>query len=179
MTKKVSKTTAKSTTKKAAASTKSTKSKTASKTTTAKKTTSKKSNSKAVTANKSTSKKTNPKKSEAIKRSKENFAELRSKLEEERLSILQGLQKHNDNEYSTHGDLVDQSMNFSEHENMLGLAEHDRNRLVEINDAIEKIDHGTYGICSSCGCEIPQARLLAMPTAKYCLTCQSEKEYFS
>ncbi len=48
--------------------------------------------------------------------------------------------------------------------------------LAEINDAIEKIKKGTYGICESCGKNIPRSRLDALPYARYCIHCQKEKE---
>lgn len=130
----------------------------------------------------SNTKKSAPKKDSAKKtsaRSSVNYSQLKTQLEQEMQTILHGLSKHTQSDFiSPHGDLVDQSTNFSEHENLLGLAEHDRNRLAEIKEAIEKIDQGTYGICSNCGEEIPQVRLSAIPTAKYCLNCQSKMEYF-
>lgn len=44
-------------------------------------------------------------------------------------------------------------------------------RLKEVNDALEKIARGTYGICVKCGKEIPLARLQANPAADTCMTC--------
>ena len=43
--------------------------------------------------------------------------------------------------------------------------------LAAINDALARLDAGTYGICVSCGAPISEARLQAMPTAKRCITC--------
>lgn len=50
---------------------------------------------------------------------------------------------------------------------MLGLAETERRQLREIDDALERIQNGTYGICQMTGQEIPKARLEAKPWAKY------------
>lgn len=108
------------------------------------------------------------------------LADLRKKLLAEREQILSEMKsKHNVDEIMAHGDLVDQSNNYSERENLLGLAEHDRNRLLEIDEALIMVDKGTYGTCSMCGGDIPEARLIAVPTAKYCVKCQSEAEYLS
>jgi len=47
--------------------------------------------------------------------------------------------------------------------------------LVEIDDALAKIDAGDYGACESCGQAIGTARLEAMPTARLCITCASQR----
>jgi len=43
----------------------------------------------------------------------------------------------------------------------------------EIDDALRKIERGTYGICESCGELIPSARLEALPYARLCIACKS------
>jgi len=43
----------------------------------------------------------------------------------------------------------------------------------EINDALKKIDNGTYGKCESCGNDIDKERLNALPYAKFCIQCQN------
>ncbi len=43
----------------------------------------------------------------------------------------------------------------------------------EIDEAIRKIDHGTYGICESCHQEIPRMRMRALPFARLCVKCKS------
>ena len=45
-----------------------------------------------------------------------------------------------------------------------------------INEAIEKLENGTYGKCERCGKNIPKSRLTALPYAKYCIKCQKEIE---
>lgn len=103
--------------------------------------------------------------------------ELKEKLELERDLLLREIDKeHTVPEISAHGDLVDQSSDYSQRELLLGLAEHDRERLLSIDEALKQIESGTYGICLGCGCNIPQARLLAIPTARYCVKCQAEQE---
>ena len=46
----------------------------------------------------------------------------------------------------------------------------------EVRDALRQMQAGTYGICSSCGGEIPEARLQARPEATRCIDCQLEFE---
>ena len=47
--------------------------------------------------------------------------------------------------------------------------------LAEINDALAKLDAGTYGVCESCQQQISEARLEAMPEARLCITCASQR----
>ena len=56
------------------------------------------------------------------------------------------------------------------------LAEHESNLLHEIDVAIGKLESGGAGICESCGCDIPEARLLATPTVRLCIACQEQRE---
>lgn len=46
--------------------------------------------------------------------------------------------------------------------------------LNEVEDALAKLDAGSYGRCESCGGEISEARLEAMPTARLCIGCASK-----
>ncbi len=43
----------------------------------------------------------------------------------------------------------------------------------EIDDAMRKIEHGTYGKCENCHEEIPRMRLRALPFARLCVKCKS------
>jgi len=56
------------------------------------------------------------------------------------------------------------------------LSERDRSKLAGIDDALEKIEDETYGICDECGCDIPKKRLNVLPFARCCIECQSEME---
>jgi DnaK suppressor protein len=43
--------------------------------------------------------------------------------------------------------------------------------LDDVDDALSRLDRGTYGLCERCGNPISEARLEAMPTARRCLDC--------
>ncbi|HEY7106903.1 MAG TPA: TraR/DksA C4-type zinc finger protein [Acidimicrobiia bacterium] len=47
--------------------------------------------------------------------------------------------------------------------------------LAEIEDALAKFDAGTYGECENCGQHIADARLEAMPAARFCINCASSR----
>jgi RNA polymerase-binding transcription factor DksA len=48
--------------------------------------------------------------------------------------------------------------------------------LKDIDDALRRLDHGTYGICEECGKPIDEARLEAVPWARYCIVDQARIE---
>jgi len=50
-----------------------------------------------------------------------------------------------------------------------------RETLNDIDDALAKIDAGTYGSCEQCGQPIGDARLEAMPAARLCIKCASAR----
>jgi DnaK suppressor protein len=74
------------------------------------------------------------------------------------------------------GDLVDQAGDERDRELSLLLTDRDKEKLFAINEALEKLKEGTYGICEDCGDKIGQGRLKVMPLAKYCVNCQSKIE---
>ena len=53
---------------------------------------------------------------------------------------------------------------------------HEENIMMDIKDALERIDKGTYGICAGCGTEIPRERLEVFPYAQMCIRCQESFE---
>lgn len=49
----------------------------------------------------------------------------------------------------------------------------DLNELRQIDGAMQRLLDGSYGVCQTCGIEIPVERLRAQPTATRCIRCQS------
>jgi len=58
----------------------------------------------------------------------------------------------------------------------LSLLSKEQDALYEIEEALKRLDNGTYGTCEMCGKPIPQARLETLPFARYTIDCQSEYE---
>jgi RNA polymerase-binding protein DksA len=58
-----------------------------------------------------------------------------------------------------------------EQELTLDLLENEDRIVDEINDALERIEQGTFGRCENCQREIPRERLEALPYARYCIEC--------
>lgn len=72
--------------------------------------------------------------------------------------------------------MADVGTDTFELENTLGLVDSERKLLVEIVDALGRIENDTYGICEANGELIPKARLEAIPWARYCVACASLSE---
>jgi DnaK suppressor protein len=52
------------------------------------------------------------------------------------------------------------------------ILDNEKTLLVEVQQALARIDTGTYGICSNCGQPIPETRLEALPWATLCVVCE-------
>jgi DnaK suppressor protein len=76
--------------------------------------------------------------------------------------------------YSFH--MADMATDLYDREFALGLAEGERELLYALDDALKKIQDGTYGLCETCGEKIPKGRLKVVPQARYCLKHQEEVE---
>src|SRR6187200_3409475 len=46
-----------------------------------------------------------------------------------------------------------------------------RERIAEVDDALRRLDAGTYGVCEGCGRPIAEERLAARPFARRCIAC--------
>src|ERR1700746_726083 len=58
----------------------------------------------------------------------------------------------------------------------LSLLSQEQDALYEIEEALKRVDAGTYGICEMSGKPIPRARLEAIPFARFTVECQSQLE---
>jgi DnaK suppressor protein len=58
----------------------------------------------------------------------------------------------------------------------LGLASNDRQSLYELDDALKRIEEGSFGVCEECKTVLTKARLKALPYARLCLNCQQKRE---
>lgn len=74
------------------------------------------------------------------------------------------------------GDLYDLADNERDRQLSHILGDRDRKKLVEIDEALERIEDKTYGICEECGKRITANRLKIMPFARLCVPCKSELE---
>lgn len=121
---------------------------------------------------------------------KKTIAELKKKLEQEKILLKKDLlqfadkDKKNPDDYDTRfPDLWDRSSSPDEgakevetYENLLAIEHALELRLREVNESLEKIKEDNYGLCEVCGKKIELNRLRANPAAKTCLSCSNKKQ---
>ena len=109
---------------------------------------------------------------------KRELKKFKNALEEKRDAIVNttGKKPHWENMADTrHGDFVDQASDDNEVHVNLKLLQTDAKLLRAIEAAIERIDSGEYGVCTSCGEGISIARLQAVPWTSVCIDCKGKK----
>jgi len=73
------------------------------------------------------------------------------------------------------GDLADQASGNNEVHIQLKLKQTDAKILQAIEDALARIEKGTYGVCRDCGDPIAEARLNAIPWTRVCIACKAKQ----
>jgi len=102
-------------------------------------------------------------------------ASVRAHLEAERERVRGQLRDLQAGENSFDEGFADTSQVTAERGEIEALASTLTDTLRDVEDALAKLDAGTYGTCERCGGEIGEARLEAMPTARLCISCASNK----
>ncbi len=100
--------------------------------------------------------------------------------------LLEQLRQHNENVRENQSDalemaaaddgvkdVADMSLQDVSSEIEYRLSERESQMVADIDQALLRIDEGSYGVCARCGKEIPDARLEAVPTARYDAECQT------
>ena len=109
------------------------------------------------------------------------------KLEHFRSILLKQLKQHTENVRGNQADAlesiddgvkdsVDMSLQDVSQEISLRLGERESQMVADIDQALLRIEEGSYGECARCGKAIDERRLEAVPTARYDAACQTEIE---
>ncbi|MGH7815672.1 MAG: TraR/DksA family transcriptional regulator [Candidatus Binataceae bacterium] len=108
-----------------------------------------------------------------LARMREHLADMKQKLHGEIESELRAERESNKDEGMDTYDLAseerDREINFI-------LSDRERVKLRQIDDALARLEDSTYGVCESCGLEIAEERLTAMPFTRLCRDCQQDQE---
>ena len=72
--------------------------------------------------------------------------------------------------------LADMASETFEQDKELGMTERGSAIAAEIDEALDRIEAGTFGLCERCGKRISKERLRTLPRAALCIECQSEEE---
>ncbi|MBI5138100.1 MAG: TraR/DksA C4-type zinc finger protein [Nitrospirae bacterium] len=110
-----------------------------------------------------------------------NFDEIRDLLDRQRKSILAMSEEIIANgAMGTDGtnfpDMSDQATAEQDQSLNIRMRGREQKLLIKIEEALERITAGTYGICESCEEEIAYERLKARPVTTLCIDCKTEQE---
>src|SRR5690242_326213 len=104
---------------------------------------------------------------------KERLLEMKNKLLSEIETELRAEREGNKDEgldtYDLASEERDREINFI-------LSDRERSKIKEIDDALARLADGSYGLCESCGLEIAEERLEALPFTRLCRDCQQDQE---
>jgi len=117
-------------------------------------------------------------KKRAVSQREKDILEIKKKLLLQRDALLSGAEEAlNSLPVETNfPDMGDQATAETDRSFMLRLKERERLLLKKIEDAIERIESGTFGICQRCGNEIGIKRLEARPVTALCIECKTAQE---
>jgi DnaK suppressor protein len=108
---------------------------------------------------------------------------LRKELESERESVREELRSYGADPYSGRVErlagidenFADSAAATAERSEILAFIDKARERLAAVDEALERMDEGTYGRCADCGREIPEVRLEARPLSVRCVECAAAR----
>ena len=89
------------------------------------------------------------------------------------LKPIQNSMEHNN---GRQGDMADQASSNNEVHIQLKLKQTDAKILQAIEEALQRVEAGTYGLCRDCGQPIAYARLDAIPWTRVCITCKEKQK---
>ena len=73
-------------------------------------------------------------------------------------------------------DLSDRASRESDRNFELRIRDRERKLIKKMNEALARIDDGTFGICEVCGDEISEKRLMARPVTTLCIKCKRPRK---
>ena len=111
---------------------------------------------------------------ELILRKKQELLEELGYLENAAMKSTSKDQSGDLSSYSFH--MADQGTDTLDREMAFTFASREGRYLHHLNEALERIENGTYGICRTCNGEISKMRLEAVPNATQCIKCKSKEE---
>lgn len=116
----------------------------------------------------------------AARMTKKDMEKYRRLLDEKKASLSAELAKTRSAEEETTEestqDIADKAVSSYTREFLYSLTDGERSTLLRIDDALARIEEGTYGFCANCGQPMTEKRLTAVPWAPYCLDCQELSE---
>lgn len=108
---------------------------------------------------------------------RERLMALRARLRGEVHQLADSALRRDGGEHSTMPiHMADLGSDTFEQDFTLTLMESEETTLAAIEEALERMDEGTYGECEGCGGKIPKARLEALPYVGLCVKCAGKEQ---
>ena len=106
------------------------------------------------------------------------FKQMLEERREQILKNIQGSSKELDELHGSHDVMDEGDIAAVSTDNLINeeIVASQQKELIEINEALEKINYGNYGVCEMCEEPIGMQRLKVKPFAKYCITCRQIAE---
>jgi DnaK suppressor protein len=106
------------------------------------------------------------------------YGDIRRDLERQRAVLLGEATEviSNRHDFEQFPDLSDQATAEMDQNFTLRLKEREQKLIKKIDEALERLTAGTYGICERCGGDIPYKRLKARPVTTLCIECKTQQE---
>lgn len=100
------------------------------------------------------------------------YAEYQQALQAKRRELLERVTAiARDSQLPSSADSEEQAVELENEEVLAALDGEARHTLELIDQALQRIEHGEYGLCAECGNPIAPARLKAIPYASLCIDC--------
>jgi len=109
-----------------------------------------------------------------ILKKKEDIIEHIREISEETVKKSQKDASGDISSYTYH--MADVATDNYDREFSMGRVSEDREFLFELDDALKRIEDGSFGICEDCGALVSKTRLKAVPSARLCIKCQEKKD---
>lgn len=101
----------------------------------------------------------------------------KNRFEQEKQKLIQTISNLNQDIGSASGsDELDLTALALEQNLLIRLKGREAQYLKKVNEALSRIQDGSFGICMDCDQEISTKRLRARPTASLCISCKEERE---
>src|SRR5271155_493695 len=104
---------------------------------------------------------------------RERLNQMLASLQSQQIQLMRAFR---DRDSGVPGDEIDDAAREDDFELSTSLADIAAARRWAIEDALQRVEQGGYGLCEDCGEEIAPARLHAVPTAVLCVDCQGARE---
>jgi len=106
---------------------------------------------------------------------RKRLEEMRGELDKS-IAVLQGEHPMEREGSDSPQDPADAGTNLSENDRTQAVLTAAKTQLRAVSDALNRIEHGSYGTCADCGAPIPEGRLDARPEAARCVNCQGKRD---